>query len=681
MMMHILLVGLVSAAGSMVWAAPPEGVSWIWSDNTDPAPRNRFTYFRNVVVLDAIPANATLRMAADSNAHLWINGQIVRRKVARYHEPLITAEVIDAGPYLHPGKNVVVALHHNWGDIITFQRSANKHAGLWVASAWINSDASWRCISAPEFVPHGKQVVGVIGDPRIRYAQIVDGRKMLDGNVHDAAFDDGSWKAVQVVANGPWPAKPTDVETPGQREYAVRPPSVLAAGTAHFNGPATQPVPEDPFTMADRIKAAKCEPDSALTSQAAALVGGSELTLAGKAGETKYVTFDYQRPVHGYPFIQLNDATPGSWIDFGYCEVAIAQYDGAQHVHPDGWINPAGVVGAGYGDRYITREGKQAVELPDERTARWMTMHVHFPSDGQMTIASVGMVKSQYPINPVGSFACGNKQIQQIVELCLTHAEVTMIDTYVDTPGREDGQWIEDARPRAVLADRWFADDRLRKLMIRTLAQSQGKGGNLHPFAPSNYPAYPAPYDWSVQWVAMLHDQYMWSGNIDDVRPYFGTLCKYWEGALSHLQPNGLWTTPSVLADLRVGVHAKAGQSSGMVTPWMIERLRWSAELAEALGEAKQAADWRATADKMADAFRKHHIVPAQNGVPAHVADVFDPKNDKLSRGYSQAGQTVAIMSGLLTGEAARADLEYAFPPPCGSPPDGVTRWNNPTYG
>jgi hypothetical protein len=692
---RIILTGLfVSTLGSLLWAAPQNGAAWIWSDNADPAPRNRFTYFRKVVALDALPADATLRMAADSNAHLWINGQIVRRKVARYHEPLITAEVIDAGPYLRPGKNVVVLLHHNWGDIITFQRSGNKHAGLWLAASWIKSDDSWRCITAPEFVPHGKQVVGVIGDQRIRYAQIVDGRKMLGGDINDAGFDDSVWKAVQIVNDGPWPVTPTDVETPGQRESAVTPPSVLAAGTVQGYAAAeqtakaqarssaiAQPVPEDSFVMANEIKAADCKADATETRAAAGLTGHGCWQVQAEAGATKYVTFDFQRPVHGYPFVEVDTQIEGAAIDFGYCEIARSQYDGTQHVRENGWINPAGVVGAGYGDRYITRKGKQRIELPDERTARWMTMHVHFPAAGQITVSAAGMVKSQYPIDPIGSFVCGNKQIQQIVDLCLTHAEVSMIDTYVDTPGREDGQWIEDARPRAVLADRWFGDDRLRKLMIRTLAQSQGKGGNLHPFAPSNFPAYPAAYDWSVQWVAMLHDQYMWSGNVDDVRPYFDNLVKYWDGALSHLQPDGLWVTPSVLADLRVGVHAKDGQSSGVVTPWMIERLRWSADIAEALGEAKQAAGWRATADKMAEAFKKYHVVPAREGVPAHVADVYDPKNDMPDRGYSQAGQTVAITSGLLAGDIARADVEYAFAPPCGSPPAGVTRWNNPTYG
>ena len=58
----------------------------------------------------------------------------------------------------------------------------------------MRTDASWKCINAPEYMAHDKQMLGVIGDARIRYPQIVDGGKRLTGNLHDAAFDDSGWK-------------------------------------------------------------------------------------------------------------------------------------------------------------------------------------------------------------------------------------------------------------------------------------------------------------------------------------------------------------------------------------------------------------------------------------------------------------------------------------------------------
>ncbi len=76
--------------GLLFAAAAPCG--WIWATPDVAAPKNRVTYFRKVVTLDRVPADATLRFSADSNARLWINGRIVMRKVTRYHERLATAD-------------------------------------------------------------------------------------------------------------------------------------------------------------------------------------------------------------------------------------------------------------------------------------------------------------------------------------------------------------------------------------------------------------------------------------------------------------------------------------------------------------------------------------------------------------------------------------------------------------
>ncbi len=650
---------------------------WIWSDREEPAPKNRFTYFRKVVQLDTIPEDATLHFAADSNGGLWINGTIVRRKVARYHEEKITAETVNAAPYLKIGKNVVVVLHHNWGKIITFQRTGNRHAGLYLDSSWIHTDTTWRWKVAPGFQRHDKQIHGVIGDDRIRYPILIDGNKIIGTEIHHPRFDDSNWQSAAAVTDGPWPARPNDVETPGQREYPVRPATVLAAGVVESE-PA---ISDDPLSMAKCIRLAKCKPQPKVNRQARRLVQGRLAVMQGKAGETQYLTFDFHQPVHGYPFLKLKYATEGILIDFGYAEIYRSLYSGEKQVDLTGWLNPEGVVGPGYADRYKTRIGKQCIELPDERTARWLTLHIHFIEDGKVSIEDVGIVKSQYPIEIVGSFHCGNERIDQIIKLCLIHAEVTMSDSYVDTPGREDGQWIEDARLRAKIAASWFNDTKLREFMIRTHAEAQGKDGNLHPFAPSNYPAYPAGYDWSVQWVAALYDQYMWTGDSKWIERYWPQLQKYWQAVLKLVDEEGLWRTNHIFADIRVGVKlSKPHQSSGIVTPWIIERLRWSADMANAIGQEEQAKIWTVMAERMTEAYRKYHIVPANGEIPAHVADLYDSQKPEAPRGYSQAGQTVAIYTNLLTREEALATLNYAFPEPDGSPPAAVTRWNNPTY-
>ncbi len=651
---------------------------WIWTYPDEPAPKNRFTYFRKVVSLDSIPSDATLHFAADSNAMIWVNGHLLRRKVARYHEEKITCEVVNAGPWLKPGKNVVLVLHHNWGDITTFQRTGNRHAGLYLEGCWIRSDASWKCLQAPQFLPHEDQVIGIAGDaPRIRYPQILDARKELSGSIHTTAFDDSQWGSAYVVKDGPWPARPRDVETPGQRETPVTPGDVLAAGTLTKSKEAG----EGPYSISAGIRLAKCIPDQHLTTQAKGLMMGSPLALQGKAGESFYITFDFHCPMHGYPFLEMDSHSGGVIIDFGYGEITRALYDNKVHVTPDGWVNTEGVVGKGYADRMISRQGFQSLELPDERTARWMTLHIHFPEDGELTLHKTGIVKSQYPIQPVGSFECGDERINQIVRLCLVHSEVTMIDAYVDTPGREDGQWLEDDRPRAQIAERWYGDHLLRRFLIRTVAESQGPDGHVHPFPPSNYPCYPASYDWSLQWAAAIYDDYMWTGDVDFLKTYWENLCRYWDAILSHVDEEGLFLANHLLCDIRVSVRPeRPDESSGMITPWVIERLRWSVQLAEAAGDFERAAGWRLMIDKMTAAFRKYHVIPASGGTPLHVGDRYDPSDPSAERGFSQASHTISVTSRLLSPEEARSALDYVFPEPDGTPPPGVSRWNNPTY-
>jgi hypothetical protein len=45
-------------------------------------------------------------------------------------------------------------------------------------------------------------------------------------------------------------------------------------------------------------------------------------------------------------------------------------------------------------------------------------------------------------------------------------------------------QWMEDARPRAMIAAAWFNDTSLRRIMVRQQAEMQQPDGTMHPFPP-----------------------------------------------------------------------------------------------------------------------------------------------------------------------------------------------------
>eukprot|EP01116_Phalansterium_solitarium_P019931 TRINITY_DN5738_c0_g2_i6.p1 TRINITY_DN5738_c0_g2~~TRINITY_DN5738_c0_g2_i6.p1 ORF type:complete len:339 (+),score=82.86 TRINITY_DN5738_c0_g2_i6:516-1532(+) len=297
--------------------------AWIYS--SPGAPENQFNYFRTVFSISTVPSTAICRFAADSNGHLYVNGLPLRRKVTRYNETLITAELVEVSGALVAGRNTLVVLHHSWGPITTFQRTAAAQAGVYVSCDFglVSGTAGWRVVRAPEYVQHTEQIVGLTGDHRIRYPQIIVAANALPGNIHDPSYNDSAW-AVPVVVSGPWPSVPYDVETEGQREFATPVPSVLAAGLAA----QALPFSTDPYSIAAGIDTSTCTSDPVLTQQVAdslAWAAPFVLNNTGSSPAVLFVTFDFQRPVHGYPYLQLAAATSaGVAIDFGYSEMGFA---------------------------------------------------------------------------------------------------------------------------------------------------------------------------------------------------------------------------------------------------------------------------------------------------------------------------------------------------------------------
>ena len=336
----------------------PVPADWIWSDLADPHPLNRFTWFRRVIELTEPPDDPMIMIAADSTAKVWVNGRVVLRKVARFHEPEVRAETVPVRHLLRPGPNVIVVLHHSWGDIVTFQRSAAEHAGLWIEASWLRTGTDWRWHTADEFAPTG-QFLGVHDHtPRIRFPIDWDAARSPEPELHDPGFDDHDWPAAVVVPDGPWPVRPKSVETPPQREYDVTPGGVIAAGTAEpgdWSG--------DPTDRPSRLASSTVTPDPGLTRAAGIMIGGGEpLRLTG-AG-TRYLTVDFHRPVHGYPYLDLELERGTAELHLGYGEIVTSAYDGSTHLRPDGWIDVDGVVATGYADKITIMPGRRRYELP-----------------------------------------------------------------------------------------------------------------------------------------------------------------------------------------------------------------------------------------------------------------------------------------------------------------------------
>jgi hypothetical protein len=181
-----------------------------------------------------------------------------------------------------------------------------------------------------------------------------------------------------------------------------------------------------------------------------------------------------------------------------------------------------------------------------------------------------------------------------------------------------------------------------------------------------------------------MYDDYVWTQSTARVERFWPQLQRYWQNVLADLRPDGVWTG-SCLNDIRITPGCPAGSracASGMITPWVIERLRFSVEMAQAIQQDAQAQAWQAAADAMVAAFPKVFLIPASGNVPAHVAAMawLDGQGAWHPFGSMQASNTVAIFTDLVPADVAGPAMAYLFPDADGTPPAGVSRWNNPTY-
>lgn len=584
----------------------------------------------------------------------------------RFVTPQITVEEIDLSAFLREGTNTAVVLHHWWG-VPTFQRSRGGAPGIAISSSFLATDEAWFWRNANELLAHPHQTSGG-GTQRVRFPVVMDAR-LEDRRLHDEAPDNSNWMAAAVVSSSAW-SRPTVKETAALERQEVFPAKVEAVGTVTPPRVGEPPHPETPTSWL--AKHSGYERDR----QRAVVTNHSVTRLL--PGLDGYATLDFGRPVHGYLHLEIADAPAGAVLDFTYGEIRHDLHGEKPVLLSDGSFDPEFTVGSPFGDRVALRAGAQSIDIPEERTCRWL-MVTWRQSTAPIEIKSISIMTSQHPAPELGSFEAGLPEIPQIVQLCLDHARVTMSDTYVDTPGREDAQWLEDIQYRAQLAAQWFGDTALRQVTLRHTVEQQVPSGRFRVFSPEDYgSAGMQSLDWGIVWIGMLYDDWMWTGDTTRVRRYFPNLVRFLEVAHSQANADGLLVDRTCMTDLRSALRASLdhGEIESIPNAWYYGFLGNAIELAVAIGETAQSLLWQDRATRVRRGFQR--FVSSAEPTRGLIGEVWSPLDGV--KGFGQAAAVSAVFHDIVAPTTGRLALEAVFDARDGSPPPGVGRWNNPTY-
>lgn len=640
---------------------------FLWRGKTNAGvPPNTWTHFRKVISWKPGQSSRIL-FAADPTARLSINGTVVVVRVMRFVSPQITVESVDLKPYLKRGRNVVTVLHHFWG-VPTFQRSSHGQAGIgFDAGGLLGGVEGWFWRQADEFLPHPHQTRGG-GYGRIRFPVVADLRKVDRASERD-------WKPARATSHPEW-IHPVMKETAALARKRVFPVVEVAAGDVKAPSLKTCPAPKAPMSWLARNSHYRV--NGSRVQNLPALFSDSPATARLMPGGEGYVTLDFGQPVHGTLFLEILDAPGGAVLDFTYGETRVDLRTGNKMLREDGSFDPELVCGGPYGDRVILRRGKQTIELPDERTCRWM-MITWRKVEAPIKIKSISVMTSQHPAPGRGTFSCAVPEVASLVRLGLVHARITMSDTYVDTPGREDAQWLEDIQYRARLSAQWFGDTALRQVTLRHTVEQQRPDGLFRVFPPEEVrPGGITHLDWALTWIGLLRDDWWWTGSLERVEKYFPALERFLAAVLAHTGGDGLFDKGEFFSDIRTATRADlaAGGRESLTNAWLYGFLRQAVEMAAALGRVDAAEMWRERSDRIKSFFPRFRMALGDGG-PA-IGEIWTPDSGASSPG--QAAVVNAVYHGLVDKAEARSLLSAAFLKPSGIPPKGVHPWNNPTY-
>ena len=182
-----------------------------------------------------------------------------------------------------------------------------------------------------------------------------------------------------------------------------------------------------------------------------------------------------------------------------------------------------------------------------------------------------------YPFDITAKFSCSDENYNKMWDVSINTLLCCSHEIFVDCPYFEQQQYDMDSYLEAMYALKISGDTRLVKKAISDLAQSQQPSGLLC----ANYPSRVTQVipTFSIYWLMLLHDYYIYSGDSEFVKPYLGTVDKILWAFHNLLNENGIvssshWPFVDWAETFPAGVP-----SDGVLSPICVYSMQYSAGL------------------------------------------------------------------------------------------------------
>ncbi len=462
-------------------AGPPADwrAAWIWSAEPTSGTHD-YVYFRREFPLERVPAQALLRIAAEREATVWVNGELIAHGPPISDPRFKRYETHDIAAHLTSGPNcVAVRVYHDQG-VGGFTAHADARGLLCQVEladgTVIASDDAWRAVPARAYL----KPTARLGDSM--WPELFDANLDAPG-WRMPGFDDRAWPAARAViapAHGLWGAAQPQArffpwinlipcETRPLRRTRHRPAAILHVGEVLQQREASG------HDSAVRMSLEPIEPlnKAAVVNADALLAGTGCVSIRNSSLTESYDTFDGLRNATlVLDFGRLMNARFGFRLktDAGVVDIGYAYRLDAGRVVP--FVSHRTELA----DHYIARAGDQSWESADWRHFRYVQLTFrNLPGD--LRLDEVWAEEVQNHFDSRGSFASSDPALGRLFEIVRRTTDLSVVDRTMDNPSRERKQYLGDCSAIAPAIASCFGDCALlRRYFIQTAEGQHATG-------------------------------------------------------------------------------------------------------------------------------------------------------------------------------------------------------------
>lgn len=289
------------------------------------------------------------------------------------------------------------------------------------------------------------------------------------------------------------------------------------------------------------------------------------------------------------------------------------------------------------------------------RTGRWCQIEIK-TADKPLTIASLSMSETRYPIEVESHFRCDDPSLDDVQRICRRGMEMALHENMCDGPHYEQHQYPGDTLVQAAAMRALTGDGRLAMRAIEIFDHARRDNGML----PMNFPTAGVQESatYTMVWPLMLRDCVMWhetdekwlKARMPGLLHTIAGIAVYenGEGLLENLPG---WCFQDWVPNWGdgVGPGGKRGRGvSAFNNLFYLLAVQAAAEVADTAGDAPLAAYWRGKAEALA-----RRIVAKFMDTAAGV--LCDSSGTER---FSEHVQSLAILAGVLTSAQEAAAVK-----------------------